>query len=145
MAKVTISVAAVPLGAGRHFVAAWLAAEAGGEARTRGLGEVWVGGTREGLLRIASEALAALKRSCEVTLVTTRPDPHEAYPSDAAIADFTAARARHRVRIEVVAAGESCEALAAADRFAKARAAGVRTSPTGDAAPPAPERPGRLF
>src|SRR4051812_9865712 len=58
MPNVTIAVAAHPLAPGRHLVVAWLAgADAKGSPHTRGLAEIWVGPMREGLARIATQAL----------------------------------------------------------------------------------------
>lgn len=128
---VTISLAAANLEPSRYLVVAWLSADdANGATHTRGLAELWIGGKREGLARMATAALAVLSRPSTVRLVLRVPDPNEAPPQAATAAALVAAARRHDVTYELVPVGEQHDALDAAERFGTARAAGTISAPS---------------
>lgn len=130
---VTIAVVCVWVRQGRRLVAAWLSASDGrGQQRTRGLAEIVDSSRREGLARIATVALEALHRPSDAVLVARRPDAEEPPPGVDATEAFARVCERHRVRRELVALGVEHEALSAAERFAEARAAGIRRGPRAD-------------
>lgn len=147
MMRVAISVAADPVAEGRFLVVAWLAVtDSRGDRHTRGIAELWVGNRREGLARIAAEALRALKQPCDVALFVRTHERSEPAPSATATADLAREASRHRVKYVVVPQGAAHDELEAAERFAAARAAGVRVAaPEGVRAGPAPPAPRRLF
>jgi hypothetical protein len=147
MPNVTIAVAAHPLAPGRHLVVAWLAAvDAEGSPYTRGLAEIWVGHTREGLARIATRALDELERPTGVEFVLRRHDPTEPPPEPETAAALAKAWERHDVTFTAVRAPATHEALEAAEAFAVSRAAGVVAGPAEAAKPePPPSRAPKPF
>lgn len=149
MSTVTIALAAHPLGSDRYLVAAWLSARNGqGGEHTRGLAEVWVGPVREGVARIAIQALDELSRPSDVEIVLRRHDPAAPPPEPATAAALARAWERHTVTFTPLGDAARHPEIEEAERFAAARAAGVRTAPgevVRPAPPPKPPEPGRLF
>ena len=151
MSDVTIAVAAHPLAPGRHLVVACLSTVDGqGAERTRGLAEIWVGPTREGIARIAIQALNELTRPSTLELVLRRHDPLEPPPAPETAAALVEAWERHTVTFTPVRAAASHEVLEAAEAFAATRAAAVVTGPAEAVKPEAPptlppKPPRRLF
>ena len=154
MSRVTIAVAAHPLSPGRYLVVAcYSARDRQGAEHTRGLAEIWVGELREGLARIATQALDELKRPTTVEFVLRRHDPLEPPPMPETAAALVAAWERHTVTFTTVRDAGHHAVLEAAGAFAAARAAGVITgpdasrvaSPSASREPIAPPKPPRLF
>jgi pimeloyl-ACP methyl ester carboxylesterase len=149
MPSITIAVATAPLAPDRHLVVAWFSTIDGtGVEHTRGLAEIWVGPTREGLARIATQALTELKQPSTVELVLRRHDPLAPPPTAETAAALVEAWERHTITFTPVRDAGHHAVLEAAEAFAAARAAGVRSAPSEAVqpkAPPTPPSPRRLF
>ncbi len=124
MPPVTIAVAAHSLAPGRFLVVACsFAHDAQGDEHTRGIAEIWVGPAREGIARIATQALDELTRPSTVELVLRRHDPTAQPPEPETAAALTKAWERHTITFTPVRDAARHEALEAAERFAAERAA----------------------
>lgn len=154
MPPVTIAVAAHSLSPGRFLVVACTSAhDAQGGEYTRGIAEIWVGPAREGIARIATQALDELTRPSTVELVLRRHDPTAPPPEPETAAALTKAWERHTITFTPMRDAARNEALEAAERFAAERAAEAAiTEPAGRSETAEPETsftppkpPQRLF